>query len=169
MRPGIQFIMLGPVVKIDPDSLPRQKNIHWLGQKDYKQLPAYLAHWDMGFMPFAINEATRFISPTKTPEFLAAGLPVVSTPIVDVVQNWGKAGLVKITGNSLQMCDEIDRALLVDRSLWLKRVDQALLPFSWDVTFTSMHSQIRKHLQKHSPTLSNVVSASGSLPGEAYV
>ena len=90
LRPDWQFVMLGPVVKIDPADLPRLPNIHWLGGKTYDELPAYLAGWDVGFMPFALNEATRYISPTKTPEFLAAGMPVVSTPITDVVRPYGE-------------------------------------------------------------------------------
>src|SRR5690606_8637424 len=94
MRPDWHFVMIGPVVKIEPEALPRLANIHWLGAKPYSDLPQYLAGWDVGFMPFAINEATRFISPTKTPEFLAAGLPVVSTAITDVVNPYGKNGLV---------------------------------------------------------------------------
>jgi UDP-galactopyranose mutase len=94
--PDVQFIMIGPVVKIDPADLPRRPNIHWLGPKSYAELPAYMAHWDMGWMPFALNGATRYISPTKTPEFLAAGLPVVSTAIVDVVRTYGALGLVQI-------------------------------------------------------------------------
>ena len=78
-RPEWQIVMVGPVVKIDPDSLPRRPNIHWLGQKSYDELPSYLAGWDVAIMPFALNESTRFISPTKTLEYLAAGKPVVST------------------------------------------------------------------------------------------
>ena len=81
--------MIGPVAKIDPAALPRARNIHYLGRKDYEELPAYLAGWDVALMPFAINEATRFISPTKTPEYLAAGKPVVSTPVTDVVRHYG--------------------------------------------------------------------------------
>jgi glycosyltransferase involved in cell wall biosynthesis len=84
--PAIQFVMLGPVVKVDPARLPRRPNIHWLGPKPCAVLPDYLAHWDAGWMPFALNRSTRFISPTKTPEFLAAGLPVTSTAVPDVVQ-----------------------------------------------------------------------------------
>src|SRR5690606_28305817 len=80
MRPGWQFIMIGPVVKIDPLSLPSFPNIHYLGGKSYKELPDYIAGWDVALIPFAHNEATRYISPTKTPEYLAAGKPVVSTP-----------------------------------------------------------------------------------------
>ena len=82
----------GPVVKIDPGELPRGPNLHWLGPTDYDDLPAYLSGWDAGWMPFALNAATRFISPTKTPECLAAGLPLVSTAVADVVRGYGRAG-----------------------------------------------------------------------------
>ncbi|PII37657.1 hypothetical protein T190_31115 [Sinorhizobium meliloti CCBAU 01290] len=80
-RPNLSFIFIGPISKISPDDLPKAPNIHYLGQKSYTELPAYLSGWDVALMPFAINEATKFISPTKTPEYLAAGRPVVSTAI----------------------------------------------------------------------------------------
>ncbi|RYZ02037.1 MAG: glycosyltransferase family 1 protein [Comamonadaceae bacterium] len=89
-----QIVMVGPVMKIDPTTLPRRANIHWLGQQDYADLPALIAGWDVCMMPFALNEATRFISPTKTLEYMAAGKPVVSTPIRDVVTPY--AGIVAI-------------------------------------------------------------------------
>ena len=79
--------MVGPVVKVDPARLPRAANIHWLGQRAYGDLPTFMAGWDVALMPFALNAATRFISPTKTPEYLAAGCPVVSTPVRDVVRS----------------------------------------------------------------------------------
>ncbi len=78
-RPDLQLVMVGPVVKIDPATLPKHPNIHYLGPKVYDELPQYLAGWDVALMPFALNESTRFISPTKTPEYLAGGCPVVST------------------------------------------------------------------------------------------
>ncbi|RZL95929.1 MAG: glycosyltransferase family 1 protein [Variovorax sp.] len=93
-----QIVMVGPVAKIDPDSLPRRDNIHWLGQQDYADLPALIAGWDVCLMPFALNDATRFISPTKTLEYLAAGRAVVSTPIRDVVTPY--AGVVAIAETS---------------------------------------------------------------------
>ena len=95
-RPDWHLVMIGPVVKIDPASLPRRPNIHYLGSKPYGELPHYLAGWDVALLPFARNEATRFISPTKTPEYMAAGKPVVSTSIQDVVRPYGEQGLVRI-------------------------------------------------------------------------
>ena len=101
-RPDWHFVMVGPVVKIDPAELPQRANVHYLGAKAYSQLPRYLAGWSVALLPFARNEATRFISPTKTPEYLAAGRPVVSTSIRDVVNPYGELGLVAIA-------DTVDR------------------------------------------------------------
>lgn len=95
-RPAWQLVTVGPTAKIDPALLPRRLNLHWLGMKPYAELPAYLAGRDAGLMPIALNEATRFISPTKMPEFLAAGVPVVSTPMPDLVADWAGDGLVSI-------------------------------------------------------------------------
>ena len=141
-RPDWNFVMLGPVVKIDSATLPRAANIHWLGGKDYQQLPSYLAHWDVGWMPFAINEATRFISPTKTPEFLAAGLPVVSTAIRDVVQPYGDAGLVTIAADPCATEAAIDALLGPFANDRLDCVDAHLSRSSWDSTWRAMHSLV---------------------------
>jgi glycosyltransferase involved in cell wall biosynthesis len=124
LKPDWQFVMLGPVVKIDPRSLPRAANIHWLGGKAYKDLPAYLGGWDAGFMPFAINEATRYISPTKTPEFLAAGVPVISTPIRDVVSPWGEDELVSIAADAQAVVAAGEAMLRRPASAWLDKVDR---------------------------------------------
>ncbi|WP_137178994.1 glycosyltransferase family 1 protein [Roseomonas sp. AR75] len=138
LRPDWSFCMIGPVVKIDPASLPQAPNLHWLGPCDYADLPEHLAHWDLGFMPFALNESTRFISPTKTPEFLAAGLPLVSTPVTDVVRDYGDSGLVEIAADAPEMAGKL--ALLLDRpkETWLKRVDTRLAAGSWDRTWDQM-------------------------------
>src|SRR5204862_3438040 len=111
LRPDWQFPMVGPIVKIHPNTLPRQPNIHYLGSKTYQQLPAYIAGWDVALLPFAQNESTRFISPTKTPEYLAAGKPVVSTPIQDVVRPYGEMELVQIASNTDEFIAAIERAL----------------------------------------------------------
>jgi glycosyltransferase involved in cell wall biosynthesis len=138
LRPDWQLVMIGPVVKIDPASLPRRPNIHWIGSKSYAELPNYLAGWDVGLMPFAINEATRFISPTKTPEFLAAGLPVVSTEIRDVVRPYGEKGLVEIADTAEKMVAAAERLLARPRQPWLSKVDRHLAAGSWDSTWTAM-------------------------------
>jgi glycosyltransferase involved in cell wall biosynthesis len=142
MRPDWQFVMIGPVVKIDPRILPRRDNIHWLGPKSYKELPAYLAHWDIGLMPFALNDATRFISPTKTPEFLAAGLPVLSTMIRDVVRPYGDLGLVEIIDGAEDLCARTEHFLNCPKDHWLSRVDGFLAQNSWDQTWAAMQAHI---------------------------
>ena len=141
-RPDWRFVMIGPVAKIDPEALPRLPNLHWLGGKSYADLPAYLSGWDAGFMPFALNESTRFISPTKTPEFLAAGLPVVSTPILDVVRDYGEAGLVGIAEGPAAFADALARALSRPRTEWLKAVDRRLAEISWDRTWEEMRREV---------------------------
>ncbi len=138
LRPDWNFMLLGPVVKIDADTLPRRRNLHWLGCKGYEELPSYLAHWDAGFMPFAINEATRFISPTKTPEFLAAGLPVVSSPIRDVMHDWSEAGLVEIGRSAEEFAVKLEQVLHGSRADWLADVDRRLAQLSWDDTWRRM-------------------------------
>ena len=138
LRPAFSFCMIGPVAKIDPQALPQAPNLHWLGPRDYRDLPAELARWDAGFMPFALNESTRFISPTKTPEFLAAGLPVVSTPVTDVVRDYGDPGLVEIARDAAEMAAKLDLLLARPREAWLARVDARLAAQSWDRSWARM-------------------------------
>ncbi|OUL19050.1 UDP-galactopyranose mutase [Nostoc sp. RF31YmG] len=139
-RPDWHLVIIGPVVKIDPATLPQRENIHYLGSKDYKQLPAYLAGWDLAMLPFARNESTRFISPTKTPEYLAAGRPVVSTSIRDVVRPYGDSKLVRIADTVSEFVAAAELAMQEDtrESEWLSRVDAFLEKISWDRTWASM-------------------------------
>jgi UDP-galactopyranose mutase len=137
-RPHWHIVMIGPVVKIDPLDLPRRSNIHWLGAKDYQQLPEYLAGWDVALLPFARNESTRFISPTKTPEYLAAGKQVVSTSIRDVVRPYGEQGLVQIADTVEDFIKAVETALAVDAQSHLSRVDAFLAHNSWDRTWAEM-------------------------------
>ncbi|MEC3947733.1 UDP-galactopyranose mutase [Sphingobium sp. HWE2-09] len=142
-RPDWHIVMIGPVVKIDPADLPRHPNIHWLGSRDYADLPAYLSGWNVALMPFAINDATRFISPTKTPEYLAAGRPVVSTPIVDVQRHYGAVQGVAIADGTdafVAAC-EAALALPVDGA-WRDETDALLATTSWDMTFDGMKAQM---------------------------
>jgi len=143
-EPAWQFVMIGPVVKIREEDLPRAKNIHYLGQKSYAELPLYLAHWDVAMLPFAQNASTRFISPTKTPEYLSAGKPVVSTPICDVMEPYGRLGLVRIAANAEQFCEAIHALLQPASGDWLPAVDEFLQQTSWDQTFQKMWHEIMK-------------------------
>jgi UDP-galactopyranose mutase len=142
LRPEWSFVMVGPVVKIDEAELPRRSNIYYLGQKDYDELPAILAGWDAAMMPFALNESTRYISPTKTPEFLAAGLSVVSTPITDVVRPYGDKNLVRIAATPADFIDAIELGMKEDAASPRERADSFLSNISWDKTYTEMRELI---------------------------
>lgn len=158
-RPDWNFIMLGPVVKIEPASLPRLANIHWLGPKDYQELPDYIGGWDIGFMPFALNESTRFISPTKTPEFLAAGCPVVSTRITDVVRPYGERRLVEIADDADGVISAAERAMKAPRAEWLRRVDKHLAGMSWDMTWEGMSALMKQALSLEAPAPTSAVQS----------
>lgn len=139
-HPEWSIVMVGPVVKIDPADLPRRDNIFYLGGKSYAELPAYLGGWDVALMPFAINESTRFISPTKTPEYLAGGRPVVSTAIVDVRRHYGDLDAVIVADTHREFIAGCETALALSRSGkgWLKPVDALLSQLSWDRTQEQM-------------------------------
>jgi UDP-galactopyranose mutase len=140
--------MIGPIAKIDSATLPKLPNIHWLGMKSYADLPQYFAGWDVALMPFAMNDATKYISPTKTPEYLAAGLPVVSTPIRDVVRQYGQLGLVRIGLTPERFLVEAERALTFGMSMkWRERADAFLRTLSWDRTWQSMKSLVGESLK----------------------
>jgi UDP-galactopyranose mutase len=137
-RPDWHLVMIGPVVKIDPATLPRRANIHYLGSKSYQELPSYLAGWDVALLPFARNESTRFISPTKTPEYLAAGCPVVSTSIRDVMRPYGELGLVHIADTPEEFVAGIEAAMNEDAATRMREVDSFLAQISWDQTWGRM-------------------------------
>ena len=143
-RPQWDFVMVGPIVKISPDELPQRANITYPGAATYDQLPGLLAQWDVALMPFAINDATRFISPTKTPEYLAAGKPVVSTPVRDVIRHYGRLQGVKIAATADEFIAGCEAALELARSGgdWLGEVDQALSSMSWNTTQARMAALI---------------------------
>jgi len=143
LRPHYAFVLIGPVVKISQDVLPRAGNLHYLGMQAYQDLPRFLAHWDVAILPFARNASTRFISPTKTPEYLAAGRPVVSTSINDVVKPFGDRGLVQIADDPEAFAACLDVALQPEASGWLEQVDRHLATLSWDNTWEQMHCHIR--------------------------
>ena len=162
-KPDWNFIIIGPVVKIDPSTLPRHSNIHYLGSKSYQDLPGYIAGWEVALLLFARNEATRFISPTKTPEYLAAGKPVVSTSIRDVVRPYGDMGLVQIADTKDEFISACEK-VLADVSLeWLEQVDAFLAGTSWDLTWERMSSLIDDTLllYQRKPLMKSRVDALG--------
>jgi UDP-galactopyranose mutase len=139
-HPEWSIVMVGPVVKIDPADLPHRSNIHYLGNKQYEELPVYLGGWDVALMPFAINDSTKFISPTKTPEYLAGGRPVVSTPITDVIRHYGDLESVFIADGAEAFIAGCEQALALVRGgdEWLDEVDLKLANLSWDITYARM-------------------------------
>jgi UDP-galactopyranose mutase len=157
-RPQWSIVMIGPLAKIGPEDLPRAPNIHWLGQRGYDQLPAYLSGWDVALMPFAMNEATRFISPTKTPEYLAGGVQVVSTPVPDVVRQYGDLGAVRIAPDAARFIQACEQILAGQGLAWREAADRMLADQSWDNTFR----QIQSHLDR---VMRRRLLSSSPLPG----
>src|SRR4029453_8495551 len=146
-QPGGHWVMLGPTPKIASPDLPRPPNVHWLGSKSYRELPSYLSGWDVGVMPFARNDATRFISPTKTPEYLAAGLPVVSTSIDDVVDPYERLGLVRIGRAPAVFRVRGPRARAGEPLAGGRVRDEYLARMSWDETWNRMDALIGSALE----------------------
>jgi glycosyltransferase involved in cell wall biosynthesis len=148
-QPDWQIVLIGPVVKIDPSTLPRHPNVHYMGQRSYQELPAFLSGWDVALIPFKLNESTRFISPTKTPEYLAAGVPVVSTPIRDVINPYGIQGLVQVAETNEEFFAAIEFVLRKQSATkWLTKVDDFLADKSWDHTYTEMKAKIDQVLSQ---------------------
>lgn len=170
-RPDWQFVFLGPVVKIDPGCLPRAANLHYLGMKQYADLPAYLSGWEIGLLPFALNDSTRFISPTKTPEYLAAGLHVVSTPIRDVISPYADLGLVGIADGPDEFIRITDSMLKSPPNLEFRlRVDSFLSQSSWDKTWNDMNKLIENKITLKSSGRQQMAPIAGiSAEGAAHV
>lgn len=147
-HPEWSLVVVGPVVKIDAADLPQRANIHYLGARAYAELPAYMAGWDVALMPFAINEATRFISPTKTPEYLAAGCPVVSTPITDVVRHYGDLAGVTIAGTAADFVAACEGAMATRAAGdgWREAADAQLARGSWNSTALEMAALIQAEI-----------------------
>ena len=168
LRPQYHLVLLGPVVKIEPSSLPRAANIHYLGQKSYAELPQYLAGWDVAMLPFARNDATRYISPTKTPEYLAGGRKVVSTSITDVVHPYGDLGLCRIADTAQDFAEAIDAALAEDPAAHLQAADTLLATMSWDTTWQAMSDHIDSLCGKDSAACSITSSLVPASPARSW-
>lgn len=144
-HPEWQVVMVGPVVKIDPQKLPRRANLHWMGQRRYDELPAFLAGWNVCLMPFALNASTRFISPTKTLEYLAAGKPVVSTPVRDVAQQYADVVPIAATPEEfVQACESILAWTLTQQAEFQEAAAETVAATSWDMTATAMRALLAR-------------------------
>ena len=148
-HPEWQLVFVGPIVKIEPADLPRRANLHYLGQRPYAELPAYLSGWDVCLLPFAQNEATRFISPTKTLEYMAAERPIVSTPITDVAEPYGH---IVYLGDSqkafIAACEQALAAAEVERAPRLAAMREVLAGTSWDATAGAMDELLNQVLER---------------------
>lgn len=150
-HPEWQIVMVGPVVKIDPASLPRHANISYVGQRSYAELPSYLAGWDVCLLPFARNNATRFISPTKTLEYMAAERPIVSTPITDVAEPYGNIVYLGDTHEAfIAACERALTASSGERDQRVRAMRDVLSHTSWDTTAEAMRQLIDKAVEKGS-------------------
>jgi glycosyltransferase involved in cell wall biosynthesis len=145
-RPDWHIVLIGPTAKVDAAALPQAANLHYLGAKRYADLPAYIAGWDVAILPFARNEATRYISPTKTPEYLAAGKPVVSTSIRDVVRPYGQQGLARIADTVDDFVSAVDAALAEEPADRLRAADAFLTHLSWDGTWLRMRQLVEQSM-----------------------
>lgn len=158
-KPDWHFVLVGPVIKIDAATLPQNENIHYLGPKTYEELPAYLSGWDIALIPFAINESTRYISPTKTPEYLAGGKPVISTAITDVVNPYFELGLVHIVQNAEDLIQMATSELnITDKREWLSKVDEYLSTISWDATWERMDELVQHEIEMNQNLLTTKIN-----------
>jgi UDP-galactopyranose mutase len=164
-RPDWHIVMIGPIVKIDAASLPRRSNIHYLGPKSYDELPQYIAGWDVALLPFARNQATRFISPTKTPEYMAAGRPIVSTSIHDVVHPYGDLGLVRVADDVPAFVDACGAAMVEDEALRITRAAAFLRRTSWDRTWRRVSRLMdRLSVPAHGQAVSDAARSAATAP-----
>ncbi len=133
-------VMIGPSIKVDPASFPQRPNLHWLGGRDYGQLPAYAKGFDVCLMPFALNEATEFINPTKALEYMATGRPIVSTAIEDVVLQF--EDVVKIARSREEFLARCRRAAASPNPLAVRRGLHLAGRNSWE----SIVAQLEAHV-----------------------
>src|SRR5207302_1578918 len=158
-----QIIMVGPVVKIDPATLPRHPNLHYLGQRSYAQLPSYLTGWDVCLLPFARNEATRFISPTKTLEYMAAERPIVSTPITDVAEPYGDIVYLSDTPAAfVAACEQALASPKGERADRAGKMREVLARTSWDATVRAMDALLARAIEKRSASADSPAGAAES-------
>jgi glycosyltransferase involved in cell wall biosynthesis len=158
-NPNWTVAMIGPVVKVDPDSLPKRENIAWLGGRPYADLPACVKAFDVCLMPFALNEATEYINPTKTLEYMATGKPIVSTAVADVIHNFGSVVAIAHDGDEFvrlceRACTSPDRAR-IEAGLSMAGAN------SWDAIVGEMRALL---VQAVEPPLERALVATRDVP-----
>jgi hypothetical protein len=142
-HPEWQIVLVGPVVKIDPAELPRADNVHYMGQRNYDELPKFLAGWDVCLLPFAMNDSTKFISPTKVLEYMAAEKLSVSTPITDVKVPYGDVVAIASTADEfIAACERMLAATADEKAKMVERMRDIVANTSWDKTAGRMHELI---------------------------
>jgi glycosyltransferase involved in cell wall biosynthesis len=137
--------MVGPSTKIDVRDLPRRNNLHWIGGRQYADLPSYAKAFDVCMMPFAMNEATRFINPTKALEYMATGRPIVSTPVEDVVAQFNN--VITIADEAAAFAEACERAAAQPE---MGRIEQGLAlaaQSSWDSIVARLEQRIAEALR----------------------
>jgi glycosyltransferase involved in cell wall biosynthesis len=139
-NPNWSVVIIGPRTKVEESVLPKRSNIHWLGGRDYKELPAYCKAFDVCLMPFALNEATEYINPTKSLEYMATGRPIVSSAVADVVRNFGS---VVHIGNSHDEFIELCRQALAQPDS--ERIQRGL-EMAADNTWESIVAKLEGHM-----------------------
>jgi glycosyltransferase involved in cell wall biosynthesis len=149
--PGASVVMVGPVVKVDPASLPKEPNIHWLGQRDYKDLPAYVKGFTTCLMPFALNEATEYINPTKTLEYMAAGKPIVSTAVADVVRNF--TPVVRVARNAAEFVALSNQVAVEPNNALIAQGLEQASKASWESIVAQMGHLLQPAAEQSPPTL----------------
>jgi glycosyltransferase involved in cell wall biosynthesis len=152
-HPEWQIVLVGPVVKIDPAHLPQAANIHYMGQRTYEELPKFLAGWDVCLLPFALNESTKFISPTKVLEYMAAELPSVSTPITDVKVPYGDVvAIAETPAEFIKACERMLNMTAEQKAFLAERMRAIVARTSWDNTAGAMHKLIQTPSRATAPS-----------------
>ncbi|GAB3512776.1 glycosyltransferase family protein [Emticicia fontis] len=146
-RPDWQFVLIGPIVGIDEDKLPKAENIHYLGTKSYQEMPSYISGWNAALLLVSTSIASQAHIPTRTPEYLAAFKPIISTPVPDIISPYQEMGLVNTAENVFEFETAIEEVLLHDkRKEWKKNIDEFLKTHSWDITWQQMRHLIKTHI-----------------------
>lgn len=167
-NPALTIIMVGPTAKVNPDELPSAPNIHWLGQRSYDELPKYVKAFDVCLMPFALNEATEYINPTKTLEYMAAGKPIVSTAVADVVRNFSP--IVTVANSHREFIDAVNQSAATQNPQRVADGIEMAKASSWESIVAKMRSLIDEAVEQPAiletiPVRSTTSAARAELPG----